>query len=437
MEIEETLYFKDGDKIVKAEYGYDDDPISPREYRDNLGTMVFKDMKNYRLGDEQVNDWDEFFMSEHNIYDKLPVENHVSINFSKNEKFFEKFVAGNAEIGYYTDKPLVAQFFDEFTSNLKETLGENCEDISAGIPVKSNQQLKDKICIYYTTPEGNDITSRDEYEEIIFNTIKSELEQIGIKNIQKDEAQVVDISSVELCNKWAKTKACVVPISVYEHSGITCYPTQDSGNVSGFVFVEKDNDEYQLMVETEGEEKAKEWATNILKGEIAEYARYIEGDTHFITTSVFDKETLTWKKNDTIFNILGGDISSAIDQAGFNFEKSNELSEEQINRIENTPTVEFTEKTLNEYFAGVKEELKDFDNDVLYAAKSMLKQWTVNANNNIGKFDLKKEVVENFLTTAKCKSEKDLKIFLNSMLPQKEISKNLSKKKELNFGMER
>lgn len=338
----ETMYFKDGNTYWKAVWDDDLWPESPRVDRDNLGTMVFIKDRNYKLGDEQVSDFSEFFKSQ------------------------------------------------------------------------IDEELKNELS---------------------------------------------DLTESQLYDKWAETKAAVVPIDVYEHSEITCHAAsvrkslnyksgRDEGWIynNGFVYVDKDNVEFQNELKGEArdingnvynrwpaksEEEAKKWAENVIKAEIEDYARYLEGDVHTVTTASFNPSTLEWESQDFECGILGDTLENNLKFHGFNIDKV--LGQNEVFVLENTANPEFKKAVIAEYFNDVKAELSDFNNDVLFSSKSVLKQWKAKANvsssepehDSLNRWELKRQVIEDYLKKSNCQSPENLRTFLNENIevkkPEKEI----------------
>jgi len=464
----ETMYFKDGDTYWKAVWEEEQFPESPRKDRDNLGTMVFEKNRGYDLGDEQVSDFSEFFKSQIDE-NSLPSYAEGTVAFSlptiekamENPALKDEFIAGNTEIGFHFDVDLFNQRMDYILEEVKQSLEDGvCEDITGGIPLDDNGNLGDRYFIEFTTKPKIDGDAYNDFT-LIKNAIQEKMEEFGIRILSDYELknELSDLTESQLYDKWAETKAAVVPIDVYEHSEITCRAAslrktsnlkndRDDGCIynNGFIYVDKDNEEFQNELKGEArdkngkvynswtaksEEEAKKWAENVIRAEIEDYARYLEGDVHTVTTASFNPSTLEWERQDFECGILGDTLESNLKSHGFNIDKV--LRENDVFVLENTANPEFRKAVVAEYFKDVKSELSDFNNDVLFSSKSVLKQWKAMANvssaepehNLVNRWEMKRQVIEDYLKKSNCQSPENLKTFLNENIGIKEKGKEL------------
>lgn len=93
----ETIYFKQDKNdrnVYKAEWTEDFDYESPREDRDNLGTMVFIKNRNGSFGDEQVEDWGQFFLRE---LQKFPL-NGIELDKLTDSQLYERWKDAKAAV---------------------------------------------------------------------------------------------------------------------------------------------------------------------------------------------------------------------------------------------------------------------------------------------------------------------------------------------------
>ena len=89
-------------------------------------------------------------------------------------------------------------------------------------------------------------------------------EQLSEKDFSSEKInQLEELHEKELYQKWTETKACVIPLSLYEHSGLTVHASNekyyDNGEIAnaGFIYVDKDNPEF--VGYGNNEEEAKKW----------------------------------------------------------------------------------------------------------------------------------------------------------------------------------
>lgn len=448
----ETIYFNDKGETFKARWLEEDYPDNPRDenVRTNLGTMVFAKNSKYDLGDEQVDDFSEFFKEQLDEKD-FPVRTQGSIIFdfpdvedAKKDPVFSEFMYIN-EVG---DK-----LFDNFgfarniKSCVKEKLYENklstdvYEKLNSSIPLRSDGSCENWCKINFETPYGN-----SDYSEIK-NAVEEELAKYGLKitSVHPEEInQLEELSETELYKKWAETKACVIPLSLYEHGGLTVHASElrttrylannrDEDNIfnDGFIYVDKDNPEFLNMLKGEArdktgnvynkwtpksEEEAKKWAEGILKTEIEDYAAYLEGDVHTIEISSFDKATMEWEVVDGESMIYGDSLENNLNSHGF--DTSNKLDSTKVFVLENSINPEFKAAVVKEFFESVKEELPDFGNNPKFAAGSVMKQWRAKATVNreetdrVNRWNLKIDALNNFFKEKNLLSEEKLFSFI-------------------------
>lgn len=451
-----TIYFNDKGTNYKAEWVDENYPENPRNenVQTNLGTMVFAENGRYDLGDEQVDDFSDFFKTQLSEKD-FPSYTDGSIIFdfpdvedAKKDPRLVKFVAGSEEYGYRFDKEFFAQEMDYALSNIRDDLGADiCEELDGGIPLHTDGSFENWYTINFKTPYG-----KTDYSEIK-NAIEEELSKYGLKitSIHPEEInQLEDLSEKELYKKWAETKACVIPLSLYEHSELTVHTSGEKYDVSGeiansgFIYIDKDNPEFLNELKGEArdrdgtvynkwtpktEEEAKKWAEGVLKGEIEDYAAYLEGNVHDIRISYFDKEKMEWINNDYEGMIYGSSLEKNLSEHGF--DTSNKLTSTQLFTLENSVNPEFKDAVGKEYIEAVKKELADFDNNPKLAATSVSKQWAAKEDVNVETYDrvnrwsLKKQALNEYLKDNGCDSPEKIFSFLAEKVGAKKVEHNL------------
>lgn len=228
------------------------------------------------------------------------------------------------------------------------------------------------------------------------------------------ESSLDGLTESELYDKWVESKAAVIPIDVYIHSGTTCHeapvrksPFQndltDGGYIhnDGFAYVDKDNEEYRQELESgKTEEEAKKWAEQNLRGEIKDYDSYLEGDIHTLTVSYFNPKTNEWEKSDMESGILGGTLEQALKDRGTSIDEI--LAKNTVFNLENSVNQEFKSETVRMYIEDVKKNLPDFDNSLKAAATSVSKQWKAKAETNreetdrLNRWELRKKALKEY-----------------------------------------
>lgn len=403
----ETIYFRQNkniQKIYKAEWQEDFDYESPRKDRDNLGTMVFIKNRNGFFGDEQVEDWGQFFLEELQKNEQIEVAGtqKLSLNgIAQNTKFKKYFENGEF------DKELFTQDINSVLSNIKEELGENvCKNLSGVFFIDEDGVITDDYKIDFSaaiserTSEDCSINAQ-KILDAVYNTLKENLNIYPYVSNLNVKSELDKLTDSQLYERWKDTKAAVLPINLYIHSGTTCYEAsvrktryasndRDDGYIynDGFAFVDKDNEEF--LNELKGEardsngkiynqwkpktkEEAKKWAEGVLRGEIKDYASYLEGNVHTMIMSSFDKKSLCWNEEENLSGILGSSLKESIKDYGYSPDFV--LTEKQIQQIENSVNPEFKAETARLYIEEVKENLLDFDGNIKAAATSVSKLW--------------------------------------------------------------
>lgn len=468
----ETKFFKTTDgKYLKLDYDYCYDPYDPRDpaYQTTLGTMVFPKNKNprYTFGDVQPESFEDFFKEE--LSEAEPHEfMEGSIEFSlptledcqKNESL-SRFIAGTEESGYHFDVDLFNQEMDSILSSVKDNLGASiCEELTGGIPIdEKTGKITDSYIIDLKTANCKDYYGAESAYNQIRDELTYHLSEILPKNFFNYQDSINhfneldDLTESQLYDKWAETKLCVIPINIFEHSGISCCEAslrktlhvsndRDDGAIynNGFIYVNKNNKE--ILDQLKGEardsdgnlynkwkaktlEETKVWAEGILKGEIKEYANALEGNVYDVSIYELDSATLDWGEPVVGYNSLIVDdveeyIKNYNEYAGKIVE---ELLKPEMEVILHTPTSEFKKNIFDNYVSKIKEILPDYDNNVKYAASAASL-----AMKSGGATSLEREALNLFLKENDCTDPESTFKFLEESVGIK--GKNLAK--ELN-----
>lgn len=412
----ETKYFKTNDgKFLKLDYDYSQDSFSPRDpsYQINLGTMVFPKVSNrrYTLGDIQPENFEEFFKDElsekegHDFMEGTIEFELPTLEDCQNNEALSRFIAGTEENGYHFDIDLFNQELDGVLSAVKDNLGASiCEDLSGGIPIDENTgKLTGNYIIDLRTANCNGYIAAENAWNQIRNELSSYLNDLLPRySLNRTDSILAyndldDLTESQLFDKWAETKLCVIPINIFEHSGITCHEAslrktlhatndRDDGAIynDGFIYVNKDNKEVLNELKGEARDKdgnvynkwkaktpkeVKEWAEAKLRAEIKEYASYLEGNVYDVSVYEFDPKTMDWGEPVVGYNFLITDdvekyISENNEYAG---KIKTEIHSEVMKEIENTPTAEYKEACFESFKTKIKEILPEFDGNPKYA----------------------------------------------------------------------
>lgn len=243
-----------------------------------------------------------------------------------------------------------------------------------------------------------------------------------LKEIDSDICLEGCITEKQLFDLWAEKQFFVLPINIFEHSGIALHPGTlntrtekwlDGSNIeeitnSGFIYVPKDNKEVQEYLNEHSEEETKQWLENVFKGEIELYSQYVNGEVYTITDSVFNPKTLNWDKQNEVFSYYGSKIEYIKETLGSGIY----ISQKEIQKLENKITPEFIKATGEKFFAEIQECLSDFDGNLLYAQKSVFIAWNREAKTELFPNENKLNALSQFLKDNGCDSPEKTVVFL-------------------------
>lgn len=413
-----TDFFKTDDGIYhKIESDYDRNPQNPRKDFDNLGKMVFKKQSRYSLGDIQTDEFAEFFEDELKEIDSdICLGGCISGVFPDND---DNYIVGNNEFGYRFDKERFLQDVETSLDILCSNNDDLFEQVTCGIPLTSSNNYSEQIEIdfeiknpflYKTAVENiNEVLSEYNLEDLevsLYNNI--------FLRDKLTEKQLFDI--------WAEKQFFVLPINIFEHSSIALHPGTlntrtekylDGSNIeeitnSGFIYVSKDNEEVQEYLKEHSEEETKQWLENVFKGEIELYSQYVSGEVYTITDSVFNPKTLNWDEKEEVSSYYGSEIEYIKDNLG----SGKYISQNEIQDLENTITPEFIKATGEKFIAEIQECLSDFDENLLYAQKSIFNAWNREAKIELFPNENKLKALNQFLKDNGCDSPEKTIAFL-------------------------
>ena len=210
----------------KIKVYYDDDPFDPRE-NDNIATFVCEH-RNYVLGDEHC------------------IEDAVS-------ELFDSLVTSQQIINY-------------FVSDRQAVLRNDEHDYYYSWNENGNERNSD--CFPATA-------DTDEIAEVLTDELYSQ-----------DKLNLVEASG----------EVAIQPISMYDHSGISIWLGGYSGHPDarwdcgtlGFAYIAKATAEEEMP--NFSEETWKEWANQIMKGEMKEYAAYVSGQVYGYMIEALDDD---------------------------------------------------------------------------------------------------------------------------------------------------
>lgn len=413
-----TEFFKTDDGIYhKIESDYDRDPLDPRKVFDNLGKMVFKKQSRYSLGDIQTDEFAEFFEDELKEIDSdICLGGCISGVFPDND---DNYIVGNNEFGYRFYKERFLQDVEASLDNLYSNNDDLFEQVICGIPLTYSNSYSEHIEIDF------EIKNPFLYKTAV-EKINEVLSEYNLKDLEVSLHNNVffrdKLTEKQLFDIWAEKQFFVLPINIFEHSNIALHPGTlntrtekylDGSNIeeitnSGFIYVSKDNEEVQDYLKEHSEEETKQWLENVFKGEIEEYSQYANGEVYTITDSVFNPKTLNWDEKEKVSSYYGSEIEYIKDNLG----SGKYISQNEIQDLENTITPEFIKATGEKFIAEIQECLSDFDENLLYAQKSIFNAWNREAKIELFPNENKLKALNQFLKDNGCDSPEKTIAFL-------------------------
>lgn len=453
----ETLYFEKNNEYHKIEYDYDTSPDNPRQAFDNLGKMVFKNFTRNRLGDEQTSDFHDFFLDEltggvnqeGKWFGKFTVKIPSIVQVQNHRVLSKLYLAGNEEIGFHVDVEKLNQDMEAQLSNLCEQYREfgYIDDITCGIPLDKNNNLTDKIEIECSSPFLSHDDNGENFSEA-YEAVKATIECFDMNYSENcfylNKSEV--LTEKELFEEWTEKQFFVLPINIYEHGYIVLkssdlytkkenYLDGTSSEIitnDGFIYVSKDNKEVLDYLASNSEEETKQWLERIFKTELEKYSNYLSGQVYRLQDSIFNKETLEWEKNNDFGNIYG-DIDSFLSSEFGNIKY---INQNEIQKLETTITPEYKKNIWNQFLKETKEALPDFDNNILYAQRSVLISWNKAYSNELFPNKIKIDALNEFLLENGCINPENTIKFLQKEIqsfPQKEFDPFSYKAEELGY----
>lgn len=415
-----TEFFKTDDGIYhKIESDYDRNPLDPRKDFDNLGQMVFKKQSRYSLGDIQTDEFAEFFEDELKEIDSdICLEGCIRGVFPDNDN---NYMVGNNEIGYRFDKEKFLQDVEAALDNLYSNNNDLFKQVTCGIPLTYSNSYSEHIEIDFEIK--NPFLYKTAVEKI--NEVLSEYNLEDLEVSLHNNIFLRDkLTEKQLFDLWAEKQFFVLPINIFEpsnsntflHPGTLNTRTEkylDGSNIeeitnSGFIYVSKDNEEVLEYLKEHSEEETKQWLENIFKGEIELYSQYANGEVYTITDSVFNPKTLNWDKAEEASSYYGSEIEYIKDNLG----AGKYISQNEIQDLENTITPEFIKATGEKFIAEIQECLSDFDENLLYAQKSIFNAWNREAKIELFPNENKLKALNQFLKDNGCDSPEKTIAFL-------------------------
>lgn len=465
----EEFLTKDTDGTVrKYQIDYDATPMNPRDPNNftNLGKMVFihNSSSIYKLGEEQVESFEDLFKRD------LPSEQIKgsyriripTLEEAKNSEELSKYVAGNEEFGEHFDKDLFNQDMDYLLSNLYEELGKNIlDDITGGIPIDEvTNHLTDEYVIEFTTAAKTTYSEANGYcLQAVKNAVNGMMkENFGLSDYYRPyDTESIDafeaLTEKDIYNKWKETKVCVLPIGVYEHSGISCHETSEDFNqydelrCDGLIYVEKDNEEIQMMkngFETtkngetvfekpKSEEEIKELAEKNCRNEIELYNSYLTGQVFVVNRSEYNPVTRDFEDNwcGGFFGSDGNYESMCRDAGMADTEEKYDIGYE-ASLCKELDTEDFVKKL---FFEEAKKLLPDYNDNPEMAFITQLKLWEHSSNRDradriknimshfIDKKDFNFELIKNMDVKV---NAANLHLLATKILPEEDISHHAS-----------
>ena len=384
---------KDG-KLCRQIVCPDWDSECPREW-DNLGTLIFK--QRTLTGDESVPDVTDYMRE--NIEPEMKTRFYTTVTLPEGKDFHD-YIAETAEF-------------------LKEQGAVTCEgqNVVPGIGqygYSGNRLKVELIC-------NGDVTENESFcekmEELCSDVAKRFAEKYNLTFDENREADFYsfdnneELDDEEIFNKFKETKAACLPVDYTQH-GNSDNPhvytaSYYNSSTDGIIFVEKERAvEWGLYNEKLSPEENRNNLEERLKGEIATYNTWSQGDVCGVVNEIWNDESREWEHEDSCWGYYqDSSLSNYYDRCSgviVDFGLAGDvISKEEAEELaKNSP-----EKFINIFFDNAKKLLPKFDNDPVHAFTSQLLLWQNNSNKD------RAEYIENWIQ-ATCKSSEYFNLLL-------------------------
>jgi len=279
-----------------------------------------------------------------------------------------------------------------------------------------------------------DVNPREEFENL--GTMICNHRKYNLGDIQDDFYDFMnkevgtdeDLSDSELFKKWKDSKYMVLPLNLYDHSGLSMSIGFGRGwdnGVVGYIFVDKDNKELLDYQKTHSEDETKNWVSENLQSEVKTYDNYLCGDIYYAKSEKFDKGTREWTDFDSVGGIFpNNDLNY--------YEQKEEIARNVVNPqkfITKNEAEKLLDKNLpqnekavfDKFISDVNCVLPDFENhyghSLVFVKKTMQKEGKENH------FSL----ISDFLKKVGCIDEKTTEIYLKEKSNLPNVSKTANK----------
>lgn len=395
-----NLYFKDeNNKYHKFNYEYHSDPENPRIW-ENLGTMVFLKQRNYKLGDEKINNYTDFFINqltngegdEYQIKGKIIVDIPTLEQAKENNKLKELYIRKDLSNFEKFDTELFYQNLEKEIDKIytKYEEQDKIHKLDIDLPLTKDKKLSDQIEISYSTSYNSVYSDiNDEYfkqiEKELLDVIKNKFNVNFTEENSEIKYKYQNLTEEKLYDLWSERQFFILPINIYEHSDIKIYPANldftkyENINNNGFIFVSKENQEVLDYLEAHSEEETKDWLYQVFESEIKLYNQYIRGEVYSATDAIFNEDLLSWEENESNI-ILYEDPIDYIKRSFFDIKF---LSKYDMQEIENTITDNYIDYIGNKYLEEVKKTLPEYDGNIAHAQTAIYNSWNEEPNNKL------------------------------------------------------
>lgn len=184
-----------------------------------------------------------------------------------------------------------------------------------------------------------------------------------------------DLSDRELFKKWIDSKYMVLPLNLYDHSGITMSIGFDRGwdnGVVGYIFVDKDNKEVLDYQKNNSEEETKKWVEENLRAEVATYSNYLSGEIYFAKSQKFDKVNREWIDYDSLGGIYPNNelnYQKQLEEIAENVVNAKEfISKKEVDNLISIENPLNKKAIFDAFIKNIKENISDFNNNYMSSA---------------------------------------------------------------------
>ncbi len=381
------VYTKNKEGILsRFTLSIDPEPYDLRKENDYLGKMIFKKDNQHLLGDFQVEDFEDFFRDELSSVEKYKADAKFTVPIPDVETALKsdelkKYVLTDANNYSHFDKVSFVNDIEKWLSHLKEheEFFDDDIDMIAGIPLDNKNRLTDTLEIELHIPEKEYENEVEGPFQFFVNTLSTFLinHDLPYHNEFEKGTNLDNLSKEELFKKWNEKNVCSLPISIYEHSGITVHSgTENTLPVDGVIYISKDNEEVLDYMNSHSPEETASWCKRLLENEVQTYADYLEGQVYAVNIEHYNEREREWISDSYESNVYRNNELSWEEGTAEMLHDFFGEDEESVSKEEGEAFIKAgQDKILSFFFEEAKSLLPEYENNPLMAYKTQLLLW--------------------------------------------------------------